>query len=219
MVIQANKCLECDDSSLCKSPESTPSNADCGAVEVVPCRPTGILVIEDAQLMLKALTETLRKRGFVVWAAPDGREGVDLYRCFGTQIDIVLSDVQRPVRAGPKAIDSLRESSPLLRFCFMTGDTRASTHSSLMKRGAMRIFTKPFPSVAAVAEELWHLARQPHGFSVGLEPEDDRTAGPEITASNRTEGPGRSSVSERGVRLLMRSVIGLWGARCEQKKT
>lgn len=112
MVIQANKCLECDDSSLCKSPESTPSNADCGAVEVVPCRPTGILVIEDAQLMLKALTETLRKRGFVVWAAPDGREGVDLYRCFGTQIDIVLSDVQMPVLDGPKAIDSLRESSP-----------------------------------------------------------------------------------------------------------
>ena len=52
---------------------STVSTAD-------PCRPTGILVIEDERLLRKVMEKILRKQGFAVWVAADGAEGVDLYR-------------------------------------------------------------------------------------------------------------------------------------------
>lgn len=124
-------------------------------------RATGVLVIEDEKLMRRSLEQGLTKRGFVVWAAADGGEGVELYRRFGEQIDVVLSDMKMPVMDGAQTLDALREINPLVRFCFMTGDVRLSTLAGLLKLGALRVFTKPFPSVAEVAEELRDLATCP----------------------------------------------------------
>lgn len=152
-------------------------------------RPTGILVIEDERLLLKAMTQGLRNRGFVVWTAQDGGEGVDLYQRFWAQIDVVLSDVQMPVLDGPKTLEALRKINPLVRCCFMTGDTRQSTSNSLLRRGALRVFAKPFSSVAQVADELRELATNPDVFANGREasghdskqalaqPEEKRTGG------------------------------------------
>lgn len=131
-------------------------------------RPTGVLLIEDERLMLKSLDRGLRKRGFAVWAAADGGGGVELYRRFGWQIDVVLSDLNMPVLDGPQTLDALREINPLVRFCFMTGDVRLTTLTWLLKLGALKVFTKPFPSVAEVAEELRELATRPHADSAGL---------------------------------------------------
>lgn len=137
------------------------------APESVERHPIGVLVIEDQKLMLKAMEQGLRKRGFLVWTASDGAEGVDVYSRFKSHIDVVLSDVQMPVLDGPMTLDRLRHMDPAVRFCFMTGDTRTTTLANLLDRGAMRVFTKPFSSVAAVADELWGLATQPSNFSAG----------------------------------------------------
>lgn len=132
-------------------------------------RPTGVLVIEDERLMLKSLDQGLRKRGFAVWTAADGGEGVELYRRFGDRIDVVLSDLNMPVLNGLETLDTLREINPHVRFCFMTGDVRTATFARLLKLGALRVFTKPFTSVAEVAEELRELAtRSPDPADLGL---------------------------------------------------
>lgn len=106
--------------------------------------------------MLKAMEHGLRDRGFAVWTAMDGDEGVERYRRFREQIDIVLSDVQMPVLDGPAALDALREIDPFVRCCFMTGDPR---HPGLLRRGVLRVFAKPL-SVVEVAEELRGLAKR-----------------------------------------------------------
>lgn len=183
MVTEAIQELEVDGFSSRPLPEAARPHADYGTADLAQCRQTGVLVIEDERLMLKAMEQGLRQRGFVVWAAPDGGEGVDLYRRFGSQIDVVLSDVQMPVLDGPKTLDALREINPSVRFCFMTGDTRSATLTNLLRRGAMRVFTKPFPSVAGVAEELWELATRPYDFPASPELGDDESAGPERTAA------------------------------------
>lgn len=121
-------------------------------------RPTGILVIEDNRLLRTALGQGLRNRGFDLWTAADGGEGVELYRQFWPLIDMVLSDVQMPVLDGPGVFKALRAVNPYVRFCFMTGDTCAATRATLLKLGAMRVYEKPLPSVANIAQELWELA-------------------------------------------------------------
>lgn len=124
-------------------------------------RPTGVLVIEDDRLMLKSLARGLSMRGFAVWCAADGGEAVGLYQRFGAGIDVVLSDLNMPVMDGPRTLEVLREIDPLVRFCFMTADASESTLADLSRRGAMRVFTKPFASVSEVAEELRELATRP----------------------------------------------------------
>jgi len=138
-------------------------------------RPPGILVIEDERLILKALDQGLRKRGFSVWAAANGGTGVELYRRFEDRIDVVLSDLNMPILNGPETLAALREINPAVRFCFMTGDTRRSTLDTLVRRGAQRVFTKPFASLAEVADQLWELATRPPASSdsLALGPEED----------------------------------------------
>lgn len=128
-------------------------------------RPAGVLVVEDEPLMLKAMEQGLRKKGFRVWTADDGGQAIEVFRQFGAQIDIVLSDVQMPVLDGPQALEALRVIRPSIRICFMTADARLSTTARLLSRGALRVFAKPLSSVAEVAEELWGLATCPESLS------------------------------------------------------
>lgn len=169
--------------------------------------PLGVLVIEDQRLMLKAMEQGLQRQGFVVWTAPNGREGVELYRRFGAKIDIVLSDVRMPVLDGPKTLDAIREINPIVRFCFMTSDTRASTQANLVERGALCVFTKPFQSVAGVAMELWKLAKQAPESCAGMEVEDDELAGLQ-NALSQFEWSARSSLIRWTFSPLIRSVVG-----------
>lgn len=125
-------------------------------------RPRGVLIVEDNCLLRKSLGQGFRNRGFDLWSAANGAEGVDLYRQFWPLIDVVLSDVQMPVLSGADLLDALRKINPSVRFCFMTGDTRITTCLQLLRPGVLRIFEKPLPSVAGVAEELWELAVRPN---------------------------------------------------------
>lgn len=140
--IAVSPCLQSDKSS--------------SVAAVDQCRPTGILVIEDERLLRKVMEKVLRKRGFAVWVAADGGEGVDLYRRVRAQIDVVLSDVQMPVLDGPKTLAALRKINPSVRCCFMTGDTRPTLLAHLMSQRPDGLFIKPFEvsEVAAVLREV-----------------------------------------------------------------
>lgn len=124
-------------------------------------RPPGILLIEDTRLMRQAMEQALQKVGFTVWAAADGSVGIELYRRYKPHIDVVLSDMHMPVMNGLQTLAVLRTINPLVRFCFMSGDTRPSALRELQRRGALRIFTKPFESLAAVTQEVLLLATCP----------------------------------------------------------
>jgi CheY-like chemotaxis protein len=138
---------------------NTPRQGAAPRVEALPApdappRPLGILIVEDERPILAALEKGLSRRGFAVWCAADGGAAIDLFRRFESQIDVVLSDLNLPVMDGLKTLDALRRINRLVRFCFMTGDTRQSTLAELRREGVLRVFTKPFSSVADLAEEL-----------------------------------------------------------------
>lgn len=73
----------------------------------------------------------------------------------------------------------------------MTADARLSTLTGLLKLGALRAFTKPFPSVAEVAEELRELAARP---PVAFSPvEDAREEGGFEKGRATADGPSDGS--------------------------
>lgn len=218
MATEEAKELEFDRISASPSPETARLDVDRGIPACDHCRSAGVLVIEDERLMLKAMEQGLRKRGFVVWTALDGSEGVNVYRRFGAQIDVVLSDVQMPVLDGPKTFDALCEINPSVKLCFMTGDMRTSTHINLLNRGALRVFAKTLVSVAEVAEELWKLATLPQAISVDTDLGAVDAANPENKAPNQAEESAGSGFFGWVVFSRFRSLVGIGSLRGKARR-
>jgi CheY-like chemotaxis protein len=94
--------------------------------------------------------------GFAVWLAADGREAVETYRSYCPFIDVALVDVLMPGLDGPGTLAALREVSPEVRCCFMTGDPGGYTEQDLLGLGALAVIRKPF-RLGEVAERLAEL--------------------------------------------------------------
>jgi CheY-like chemotaxis protein len=132
-------------------------DADAGPV----ARPVGVIIVEDGRVLRKATERGLVDRGFAVWGAGSGQEGVSVYRTYEDQIDVVLMDVHMPVLDGPQTLYLLRKINPSIRCCFMTGDLRESTLKSLLDHRPLQVFGKPLPHINLMAQELWLCATRP----------------------------------------------------------
>ena len=124
----------------------------------VGSRPHGVLIADDEVDVLDVLHERLRREGFSVWLAADGREAVALYRVYHETIDVVLLDVCMPGLDGPQTLAALQETTPQVRCCFMSGYLGEHFHKDLRGLGAAKVFAKPF-LLDDVADVLGELAR------------------------------------------------------------
>jgi CheY-like chemotaxis protein len=70
-----------------------------------------VLIIEDEEPLRLAFSKMLRKRGFDVIEASDGREGVNLFRAHEPAIDAVLLDMTLPRLSGREVLRELRDDS------------------------------------------------------------------------------------------------------------
>jgi CheY-like chemotaxis protein len=123
--------------------ESGPA-AEGGRTARQPPERPGVLVVDDEHLVRALLQLGLERDGFEVWSASNGREAIDLYREHREQIAVVLLDVRMPGMDGPGTLRALRELSPEVRACFMTGDPNAYDPEGLRQRGAAHVIAKPF---------------------------------------------------------------------------
>jgi DNA-binding NarL/FixJ family response regulator len=69
-------------------------------------------------------------------------------------IDVVLMDVQMPGLYGPQTFTLLREIDPHVRCVFMSGNTGRYSAEELIALGASRVLSKPFASMAGLAQTL-----------------------------------------------------------------
>jgi CheY-like chemotaxis protein len=122
-----------------------------------PQRKPGILVVDDEWGVRRLLKVGMRQQGFAVWLAAGGQEALELYRRHQETIDVVLMDVRMPGLDGPQTLAALRELTPQIRCCFMSGDAGSYTEDRLRNWSAAAVLQKPFP-LAEVARVLWALA-------------------------------------------------------------
>jgi DNA-binding response OmpR family regulator len=102
----------------------------------------------------------LRRSGFAVWAASDGREAATLYQENRLAIDVVLLDVLMPDRDGPETLAVLRQVDACVRCCFMSGGTGKYSEAYLLDLGAIAVLQKPF-RMSELAEQLVRVAASP----------------------------------------------------------
>lgn len=103
-----------------------------------------LLVVEDDDDVRKMLTTALAHFGFDVLPASSGREAVELYRTHQTRIGAVLMDVLMPDMDGVQTLAALRQITPDVRCCFMTGHAGRYREEDLVAAGAAHVFAKPF---------------------------------------------------------------------------
>jgi CheY-like chemotaxis protein len=90
----------------------------------VPCPRRGcetILVVEDQEGVRTLVCEVLRKNGYTVLPARDGREALMLAERNGGRIDLVVTDVVMPQMGGRELAKMLASFRPEIKVLYMSG--------------------------------------------------------------------------------------------------
>jgi anti-anti-sigma factor len=110
-----------------------------------------VLVVDDTDAVRSCLETALRRMDYQAFVAANGHQAIGLYLRYHEEIAVVLLDVQMPGLDGPTTLAALQKIDPTVRCCFLTGNPKPYTELALLRKGAVRVFRKPF-AVADVAE-------------------------------------------------------------------
>ena len=128
-----------------------------------PCRrfPTPImariLLIDDDNDLRTILSQALAHAGHTVIEAHNGKEGLDLFRI--AQVDLVITDILMPEKAGFEVLVKLREKHRSMKVIAISGGGIHNASNCLVMAklvGAARVLEKPFlnQTLFAAIDEL-----------------------------------------------------------------
>lgn len=102
-----------------------------------------ILIVEDEPLVLKALEFRLKKDGYDLTSAKDGREGLQLLQ--EKEFDLVVTDLMMPYNNGMEIVNmaknGMARKTPVI---VLSSAGLESTVLEAFKLGADDFITKPF---------------------------------------------------------------------------
>jgi CheY-like chemotaxis protein len=82
-----------------------------------------VLLVEDEEMLRRAAYRVLEGEGYVVLAAPDGREALEVYGAHSEDVDLVVSDVVMPNMGGRELFATVHAVDPTMPFLFVSGHT------------------------------------------------------------------------------------------------
>ncbi len=118
--------------------EGNSAASELQAVEVAGGSET-ILAVDDEPHIRNYIRRVLEDGGYTVLLASDGRKGLETYRRYGEQIDLVLLDLSMPVMSGVEMLEELRAAQAQVKVVVFTG---YATEVSDMQ-GVRQIIRKP----------------------------------------------------------------------------
>jgi len=123
--------------------EVEPDRVHTKSVEVAGGGET-VLLVEDETAVRELAALTLREKGYTVFEAANGKDGLRLARRQDGKIDLVLTDVVMPVMGGKEMADTLHESYPETKVLFTSGYTEdAIGHHGVLRPGIV-FLQKPY---------------------------------------------------------------------------
>jgi len=103
-----------------------------------------ILVIDDESAVLELTREFLERSGFEVLTAPDGREGVEIFRAHNGEIDAVVLDVVMPEGSTEGAFLEIRRIRPDVPVVLISGYDKVNALEGFAADGISSFLRKPF---------------------------------------------------------------------------
>ena len=84
-----------------------------------------ILVIDDEAAQRDVLTGYLKKKGYKIFSASSGREGIEIART--NPVDIILSDFKMPDLSGLDVLEEVKKINPEIIITTKVSKIRADT--------------------------------------------------------------------------------------------
>jgi DNA-binding NtrC family response regulator len=104
--------------------------------------PPKILVIDDDSSLRRVLEYNLQQEGYLVYTAPDGESGLQLFS--EKEPALVITDLKMPGIDGFQVLAAIKERSPSTAVIVLTAFGAIETAVEAMKLGAFTYLTKPF---------------------------------------------------------------------------
>jgi len=101
-----------------------------------------ILIIDDEEAILDSCSQVLKKEGYTVKGAKDGREGLKFFK--KEFFHVVLLDLKLPDLNGMEILIKIKEETPETPVIIITGYASVESAVEAMKRGAFDYLAKPF---------------------------------------------------------------------------
>ncbi|HEX9779154.1 MAG TPA: nitrogen regulation protein NR(I) [Geopsychrobacteraceae bacterium] len=101
-----------------------------------------ILVADDEESIRWVLSKALKKKGFSVDLAEDGRQALSLFR--SNSYDLAVLDIKMPGIQGIELLQQFHEEKPETLVVIMTAESTMENAVAAMKHGAYDYLTKPF---------------------------------------------------------------------------
>lgn len=103
-----------------------------------------ILVIDDDNMILMILKQTLSKEGYRVLTVNSGEEGIALLAT--SNADLVLTDYMMPGMSGIEVLNIIKQNQPLLPVIMLTGHGDVALTIKAIQLGAVDFIEKPIHS-------------------------------------------------------------------------
>ena len=107
-----------------------------------------LLIVDDENQILEALSKLFSKSGYVVSLARGAEEAQKILE--HTEIEVVLTDVKMPERSGIELLEWIKKNHPMTEVIIMTGYASVEDVVSALKEGAYDYLIKPFRSLEEV---------------------------------------------------------------------
>ena len=100
-----------------------------------------ILVIDDEAAQRDVLTGYLKKKGYQIFAASSGKEGIEITK--NEPVDIILSDFKMPELNGIEVLEQVKKMNPEISFVIVTAYGTVENAVKAMRLGAFDYISKP----------------------------------------------------------------------------
>ncbi len=101
-----------------------------------------ILIIDDEEAIRDAMSQVLKREGYEVKEAQEGKEGLELFQ--KQNFHLVFLDLKLPGIKGLDVLSLMKEANPETPVIIITGYSSIESAVEAMKRGAFDYMPKPF---------------------------------------------------------------------------
>ena len=103
-----------------------------------------VLVVDDEESVRTVASLVLKRFGFDVLTAEDGRKAVEIYREYADEIVAVLLDMTMPYMGGEETFTELRRIKPDVKVVLISGYNEQDAPSHFAGKGLAGFIQKPF---------------------------------------------------------------------------
>jgi two-component system cell cycle sensor histidine kinase/response regulator CckA len=141
----------------------TGGDEDLRPIEDLDLRGNGerVLLVEDQDEVRALAKRALEKQGYIVFAAVDCTEALEVYEKEGRRFDIVFSDVVLPDRSGVELAERIRSGDPEVAILLTSGYTDQRAHWGIIEKQGYGFLRKPYDLAELVRAMRKALDRSP----------------------------------------------------------